>query len=409
MLNIKIEEYENVFENLNKEDYMIIIMSIKNFQMLYYLHGKSVGTEFLQSLHDHGLQLLNENEYIFPLYGDLFLIYLHAKNKLDVMKWIYDMDDMCTALSRQYYQQTLNLSFGIYDMKTNTDFYEAYHGANLACVQSQDYRKYATTFEFYTPQLFEQNKSYYQIESMLEKALSNNEFQVYLQPKVDVLSTHIVGAEALIRWYHQEEEIPLRTFMPVIDENTFIRRIDIFVFEKVCQLLQTWTKNNQTMYPISINISKASFEDGYYYLGEILDIQKLYTFDRKYIEFELSEHILFEKEDRLLIFLERLHKEGYSSSLDDFGSGYASICTLTYLPIQTVKLDASFFQPVMSERQKIIIEHIIHMLKKLQLKIVAEGIETKVQYDMLKTYACDMIQGYYFYKPMPITEFEKLI
>lgn len=246
------------------------------------------------------------------------------------------------------------------------------------------------------------------VENDMERALQNREFQVYLQPKYSTKEEVLSGAEALVRWIHPTEGFvaPYR-FIPIFENNGFIIQLDDYMLTEVARQQAKWIAEGKRIVPISVNVSRVHFvkEDLAEHICQIVDQFKV---PHEVIELELTESAFFDDKEVLLNTIHKLKEYGFKISMDDFGAGYSSLNSLKELPLDVVKLDAGFFQDEdESGRGKVIVEDTIALAKKLDMRIVAEGIETREQVDFLASMNCDLIQGYYFAKPMPIADFEE--
>lgn len=246
------------------------------------------------------------------------------------------------------------------------------------------------------------------VEDEMDRALKNKEFKVYLQPKYSAKEERIAGAEALVRWMHPVEGfVPPNRFIPIFEKNGFILQLDDYMLEEVARQQSKWIENGQTVVPISVNISRAHFtrEDLAEHICQIVD---KYNVPHDVIELELTESAFFDDKQVLLDTVKKLRGHGFIVSMDDFGAGYSSLNSLKELQIDVLKIDADFFRGVDSvERGMLIVSEVIDLAKKLDMKIVAEGIESREQVDFLAAQECDLIQGYYFAKPMSLEEFEE--
>ena len=248
----------------------------------------------------------------------------------------------------------------------------------------------------------------HKVENDMEKALENKEFQVYLQPKYSTKGEVLSGAEALVRWIHPKEGFvaPFR-FIPIFESNGFVVQLDDYMLTEVARQQAQWIEEGRKIVPISVNVSRANFvrEDLAEHICQIVDRFKV---PHDVIELELTESAFFDDKEVLLNTIKKLKSYGFVISMDDFGAGYSSLNSLKELPLDVVKLDAGFFRDEDEDgRGKLIVEDTISLAKKLEMRIVAEGIETREQVDFLAHMNCDLIQGYYFAKPMPVAEFEK--
>lgn len=248
------------------------------------------------------------------------------------------------------------------------------------------------------------------IENRMKSALQNNEFHVYFQPKYNIKQDKIAGAEALVRWADPTRGlIPPDEFIPLFENNGFILNLDLYVFEQTCHVLRQWLDNKITPVTISVNLSRAYISD-FGFLGQFEQIRQKYDVPSKYIELELTETVVFENMTILTDIINLIHDLGYTCSIDDFGSGYSSLNILKSIPVDTIKLDKAFFCGENSDTLKSdnIVKSVIDLAKKLNMKTVSEGIEYDDQVQFLKNTDCDMIQGFYYSRPIPISDFEKL-
>lgn len=244
------------------------------------------------------------------------------------------------------------------------------------------------------------------IEDDMEKALSNHEFQVYLQPKFSTKKEKLAAAEALVRWIHPELGfISPGKFIPIFETNGFILQLDDYMLREIARLQAQWLKEGKKLVPISVNVSRAHFsmDDLAEHICAIVDE---YRVPHKYIELELTESAFFDDKAMLLTTVKKLKAYGFKISMDDFGAGYSSLNSLKELPLDIIKLDAEFFRGIDDvNRANAIVSDTIALAKKLGMEIVAEGIETREQVDFLANQDCDLIQGFYFSKPLPVREF----
>ena len=246
----------------------------------------------------------------------------------------------------------------------------------------------------------------HQVEEDMERALANKEFAVYLQPKNCARGEKLGGAEALVRWIHPKEGLiaPYK-FIPIFEKNGFILKLDDYMISEVAKLQSEWLSEGKKIVPISVNVSRAHFVSDN--LAEhICELVDRYNVPHKYIELELTESAFFDDKDVLLATVQKMKDFGFNVSMDDFGAGYSSLNSLKELSPDVIKLDAEFFRGKGdAKKANIIVEDTIALAKRLGMTIVAEGIETREQVDFLADIDCDLIQGYYFAKPMPIDEY----
>ncbi|MEG1396884.1 MAG: EAL domain-containing protein, partial [Oscillospiraceae bacterium] len=249
-----------------------------------------------------------------------------------------------------------------------------------------------------------------QLEDMMAEALKNHDFEVYFQPKYRTDSETIGGAEALVRWNSATEGmIYPDEFISIFEKNGSITRIDLWVFEQVCKTLRVWLDAGYKPMRISVNCSRVHLKMPDF-LEKYRTIAEQYAVPPELLEIELTENVVFEDVVHLTKIIEDIHALGFSCSMDDFGSGYSSLNLIQDIPVDVLKLDKIFFRMGTDDlsRTESVVGSIITMARALSMETVAEGVEERAQVDMLKKLGCDYIQGYYFAKPMPIGDFEKL-
>jgi len=248
------------------------------------------------------------------------------------------------------------------------------------------------------------------VEEHMENALNNGEFVVYLQPQYDAASRTVAGAEALVRWQSPTEGLIMpSSFIPIFERNGFIAKIDEYMLRSVAQMQARWINEGKPIVPISVNISRRHFsrDDLAEHLCAIVDEVGV---PKRCIELELTESAFFQDKQTLIRTVAKLREYGFIVSMDDFGADYSSLNSLKELPLDMIKLDAGFFRgtEASEERGSVIVAGVIKLAKLLDLQTVAEGVESGEQVQFLADQGCDLIQGFYFAKPMPVAEFEQL-
>lgn len=260
---------------------------------------------------------------------------------------------------------------------------------------------------YYDQSMKEKLISAMEITKAFPTAIENKEFVVYFQPKVNIEKRVLVGTEALVRWKSKNGIISPGKFIPLFEQNDFIKQLDFYVLEGVCEQLRKWLDSGIKPVCVSSNFSKKHFVDNSI-VDKIKNIVDKYNVPHEYIEIEVTETAYEDQREVLKQVLKQLRADGFSTSIDDFGSGYSSLNLLSNLDFQVLKLDKAFLDPgVGDEKVQNIVESVIKMAKKLNMKVVAEGVEREEELDMLQRFSCDIIQGYYFDRPMPAEEFVK--
>lgn len=248
-----------------------------------------------------------------------------------------------------------------------------------------------------------------QIIDNMNDALKKNEFQIYLQPKHDLHTDKTGGAEALIRWVHPELGfMNPGNFIPIFEKNGFVKNVDQFVLKQVCQILRRWLDEGRKIVPISVNLSRRDFD--FPDLSEqILQFVDSYNIPHEYLHFELTESSFSDNPEQVSVILKKLHNLGFMIELDDFGAGYSSLTSLSDIEFDVLKLDMSIIKKDKPNSKQSILDICSHIVKMMNLKSVAEGVETKEQLDRLKAIGCDYIQGFYYSEPLPVDKFERYL
>lgn len=263
---------------------------------------------------------------------------------------------------------------------------------------------------FFDDKLKEEQKWLDTVQERQQRALDNEEFIVYYQPKFDPKTDKIKGAEALIRWNSPEFGlIPPGRFIPIFEKNGFITMIDHYMIRHVAADQKKWLDMGYNCVPVSVNVSRAHFIESDL-AEQIRDMVDAAGTPHEYIEIELTESAFFDDKKALINTINRLKSYGFAVSMDDFGSGYSSLNSLKDMPLDVLKLDAEFFRGESDgNRGELVVSEAIRLGKLLNMKIVAEGVEVREQKDFLAGVDCDMIQGYFYAKPMPGNEYEELM
>ena len=239
-------------------------------------------------------------------------------------------------------------------------------------------------------------------------ALKNREFVVYYQPKYDPRTNALKGAEALVRWDSPEYGfVTPGRIIPIFEKNGFITQIDHYMIQHVAHDQKAWLDGGYDCVPVSVNVSRAHFSENDL-AQQIRDIVDREQCPHELIEIELTESAFFDDKKAMIETIKKLKEYGFAVSMDDFGAGYSSLNSLKDMPLDVLKLDAEFVRgDNAGERGEIVVSEAIKLAKSLEMRTVAEGIEEKEQVDFLAQQGCDMIQGYYFAKPMPKNEYEE--
>lgn len=402
----------DLLEAPGKPQYALIYLNIEKFKILNEQFGRRVCDDMLKSISNGIADNLTNQESIGRLSADNFCILAEYKNEESLMKrfeiWYGSAEES------QEQQGALWLSpimeFGVYVISNDSmPFPHMIDRAKLALRETTNELRGKLRCAVYDDEVRRQLFREKHLEDMMEDALANREFQVYLQPKYQTQSEQIGGAEALVRWVSAAEGmIYPDEFISLFEKNGFIIQLDMWVFEEVCRSIRAWLDQGLEPVKVSVNCSRMHLKNPNF-VQRYLDICNQCNTPPKFIEIELTENVVFEDVGHLSQVINEIHEAGFGCSMDDFGSGYSSLNLIQDIPVDTIKLDKIFFRSSKDlTRTESVVGSILNMSKLLKMATVAEGVEERVQVDMLKRLGCDLIQGYYFAKPMPVQDFEKL-
>ncbi|MCC0667837.1 EAL domain-containing protein [Clostridioides sp. ZZV14-6009] len=394
-------DVRNLLKKASQNDkHAMVIFDIDKFKAINDIYGHKKGNSILKDIADTLDSITHNNETFARVSSDNFnmlLSYDTREDIINVIKKIIINNDV------------VNLSFGIYEIKDKSLSISAYSDrASLAKLSIKNNRD--INFAFFNDELRDKLLLEDKIEKKMEYALENNQFIMYLQPKYNIKSEKFCGSEALVRWQYTEKEfIYPSDFIPIFEKNGFITKIDMYILEQACKEIRTLFDKGISPLPISVNFSRVDFfkKD---FITKIVNICDKYKIPYSLIEIEITESSMFGDTDTLFEVSRSLQDIGFILSMDDFGSGYSSVNMLKNIPLNVIKLDRGFFIDDKNiDKSQIVIKSIVSLIKQLGIRVVAEGIETKSQVEMLRKANCDIIQGYYFSKPLPVKEFEKLV
>lgn len=388
----------------------ILTFDIDRFRFINEEYGHEKGDQVLQMVVKILKERINKQETYARVSGDHFAILCVCDERDKITRRIKEFIRVLN-IEREAIgiKERLYCHFGIYiieDKQGNLDkIREKSNMARIAAKTADNHHWF-----FYSDAFRKKIGDEKEIMDQMEDALENHEFEMYLQPKYNLHRNAYCGCEALVRWRHpQKGLISPGEFIPIFEQTGFIRKLDMFMLEAVCQTLKRWEAEKYPEIAISVNISRKNLKQTDF-IESVLSITNQYRINRGRLEIELTESSIFEDVNRMIEIGQAFRRCGFKMAMDDFGSGYSSINLLGNLPLDVIKMDQGFFNSHLNrERNYIVVESTIKMIKKLGMTVVAEGIETAAEVEMLRALGCDIIQGYYFGKPMTVDEFEKQI
>lgn len=403
------EQFESKLTGLNRQA-ALVIFDINKFKVINDLHGYERGNDVLKRVAQVLQTELAPEESFCRLSADNFILLLKYQDRKTFVK---RLKALATLLKRNCTLEDsclmLDVSFGIYEItEEELPFYIMLDRANLALEHAK--QRTFDKCEFYDAADRSRLVAEKQIESEMEAALANGEFEVYLQPKCDFASGVIRGAEALVRWNRGEDRtVRPDEFIPVFERNGFILQLDMFILEEAARLLSTWRANNQTVVPLAVNFSRLHLNDARF-IPQMRRIMAQYNVPNHLIEAEITESVIFNNLERAQEVIGQLHLYGFPVAMDDFGSGYSSLNVLKELKFDSIKLDKEFLSGFEENpRAQKVIEGAVKMIKTLGVKVVTEGVETREQAEFLRKCGADLAQGYFFSRPVTVATFEQLL
>lgn len=407
------QEAERLIKRSKPFVYAFVSLDIQKFKLINETFGSEAGNKTLTHVHNVIKDNLYSDECVARITADTFNILMKNDGREVIINRLDNIAESINAYNNNLeHKYFLTIYEGVYIID-DTDFNMIIiqDRANVARKNNKDiYINSTNSCVFYTDVEREKLVKEKELDNCKETALQNHEFVVYLQPKINLSNNKIEGAEALVRWNNKEKGIiSPGEFIPAFEKNGFIIKLDLYVFEEVCKMIKKWIENNISPIPISVNLSKVHFSNNNF-VNKFKEIFEKYNIPSELIEIEFTETLVFENVEMLTDTIGKFHEIGFKCSLDDFGSGYSSLNILKDVPVDILKLDGAFFRGKNegSKRGEYVVESVIDIAKKLDMRTVSEGVESYSQVEFLKNAKCDMVQGYVFYKPMPIVEFEKI-
>ena len=385
-----------------------------NFQYVNEMYGYEVGDRIL---HDFAVALqekCQEGVLFCRVTSDHFVGVLKEDSVEDARQaYLTFTNSFVKRINSRYDQCNLVIATGLYEITENDwSVSSMMDNANEARKQCKT-QKVDSAVEIYTDKIRRDLENTRTIVSGMVSAYNNKEFHAYLQPKVSLHTGKVVGAEALVRWIKADGTMVMPgKFIDIFERNGFITKVDFAILDQVMEYLRDALAQGEEVVPISVNFSRRHNEYADF-VPNILKRLKDYKVPGDLLEVEVTESVFMSDLNKLTNNLETLRDRGVEISVDDFGSGYSSLNLLSKVTVDTVKLDKQFLDDTMnSEREETaltIIKYLTKMLRHLGFKVLAEGVETSEQLEMLRLADCDIVQGYFYAKPMPIGEFRTFL
>lgn len=401
-----------LFEN-KKDNFKtaVIIIDLDSFNDINTLYGHEVGDTLLKKITERMKKIVSTNKSLYRLGGDEFAVickeYSDNQNCQSVCKKIDNTLSVPFRIDGKEIFISASKGIAVYP-DSSLNMYALFKNSDIALQKAKQQKKGKCLA--FSENMSEEIKHKKRIEIELKKALEEDKLQLYFQPKIDIIKNKIIGTEALLRWKLDKiGYISPAEFIPIAEESGLILDIDRWVFSKACQQIKQWMKMGLRDQKISVNISGHHFKQGNL-VKTVSDILKTVKIPSKSIEIEITENIFLENIEQSIKTLNILRGKGIDISLDDFGTGYSSLSYLKNLPLDRIKIDQSFIRNISNSKQdKAIVKTIVTIANLLDLKVIAEGVETEEELKIVKESGCTEVQGFYFAKPMPAKDYINFI
>ncbi|MDE8733122.1 EAL domain-containing protein [Eubacteriales bacterium DFI.9.88] len=385
--------------------YDILCSDIEDFKLINDTFGIAAGDRLLRQVAELCGQRLGERGICGRLNADQFACLLeHREDYADEM---FTQSD--SRINSGFGDQNVIMKYGIYTVEDREISVEQMCDRALLAAHSIK-GKYGKHFALYDDKLRGTLLRRQAITDGMETALATGQFEVYLQPKYQIRDGRLAGAEALVRWNHPDWGLQSPAeFIPIFERNGFITKLDQYVWERACALMQAWDEKGYPSVNVSVNVSRMDI-----YNTDLVDLLtrliQRYGLSPSRLHLEITESAYTDTSRQLIETLGALRRLGFVIEMDDFGSGYSSLNMLTEMPIDVLKLDMKFIQTEITKPAGLgILRFIVDLARWMKLSVVAEGVETREQLERLQNNGCDYAQGYYFAKPMPVENFVSVL
>lgn len=389
--------------------FSIIRMDVEGFRVINDMFGEKEGDRLLTYIGVRIQECLDEDSNVAYCRNasDVFIMCVSAK-EYSVASTIEYLRRAVAAYPCMY---DVQLAFGVYEItKDDIDRITPINTYIDRATAAQGTIKgnYLNHVAYYNEGLAQQEKREQMIVSDMQTALAEEQFEVYIQPKVDMNTKKIIGSEALTRWNHPVKGmISPGEFVPVFEKNGFVVELDEYIIKQTCKLIRKWIDNGIPVYPVSVNLSRTNLYNPQL-VTHIEEYIEEYDVPRDKIEFELTESGFATDNNHLSALSKKLQSRGFKVYMDDFGSGYSSLNALREISVDVLKIDLRFLPTEKNDiKANTILKHVVWMAQDLNMEIVVEGVEKKDQEEFLVNLGCKIAQGFYYYRPMTVEQYER--
>ncbi len=410
--NLFVEEVSNYLERAKheKNNAAILIIDLNKFSYINNTYGYNVGDQYLINFAKKLRKIFRKGDVVSRIGNDEFGILLEdladKKHVLLVLEKIQEELSKPININGNDFIFSYNIGIAIFP-DDGEDAETLLKQADIALSSAKEEGE--NEYKFYENVMNQKASEFLILKRHMVEALENENFVIHYQPYFDTKTKELKGFEALIRLELGSKMIPPGKFIPILEETGLIRDVEKWIVKEVCKNLNYWKSKGYTLFPISINISPVSFKKESI-LNNLIKIIEEFKIDPYLITFEITENSFIDNFDSAVKTLTKIKDLGFRIAIDDFGTGYSSLSYLRNIPADFLKIDISFIRDIVDDPYDLaIVETIINLSKNLEMRTVAEGVETKEQLFLLQEINCDMVQGYLLSKPLPVKEIEKFL
>lgn len=384
-------------------------MKVVKYERIYEIFGFEEGDQLLKKISERISEVAGKNVTITRKQSSIFGMYIYMHKEIELKKLLNKLletfESTPFVIGGKEIYLTVNIGVAIFPEDGN-DVDELYKNSIIASKENEELG--LNSYRIYTKELRKETIEKIEIETGIRKALEKREFQLYYQPQIDIKTKNIIGLEALIRWKHAEKGfIPPVVFIPIAEETGLIKAIGEWALKEACKQLREWNKNGIKNIKVAVNVSSKQFKYGdlFEYIKSVIKETKINPED---LDLEITESDIMTNPEKTKKILDDLKKIGVKISIDDFGTGYSSLSYLAKYPVDYIKIDKSFITDISKNKtNESIVSTIIAMSKKLNMKVIAEGVETEEELNHLKKENCHYYQGYFYSPPVPKEQIAK--
>lgn len=381
--------------------------NLRHFSLINEEYGRKAGDTTLRNHYKHIEELIGNDGIISRLGGDAFVCICDQTDLPDLLDYLNEaivvVNESGSTARISCYAGVFLIPDGYTVAVPNDIMGKVMHAYQLARNGVHG------NIIFFSDTLLTDRERSRRIQNMFPDALNNNEFQVFYQPKVNIVTGEICGAEALCRWFHDGSIVPPTEFIPILEETSEICKLDFYMLDKVCSHIRRWLDEGKNAVRISVNLSRRHMTNPEL-LQTLIEIIDRHHVPHQFIEIELTETTTDVEFKDLRRVVDGLHQQNIYTSVDDFGMGYSSLNLIRVVPWNVLKVDRIFL-PLDGESpnstRSVMFRHVLAMSKEIGLECIVEGVETPAQLELLRRNGCELAQGFLFDKPLPLEEFEK--